>query len=131
MAHALCCLSDIIHTKLQSRVSCASASRSGDAGVLHSAQRLDMQNWNIYDLTQSVEANAGIIRRIRPRCLPSSSFSIHHSIITLQFEALNYKVLEPCTNGEQYRRVLSRSSPATLVTTQPLSDCLATRLLHH
>jgi len=54
----------------------------------------------IYDLTQCVEANPVIIRRIRPRWLPSSSFSIHHSIIIFQFDALNFKVFEPCTNEE-------------------------------
>ena len=69
--------------------------------VLHSARRLDMRNWNIYDLTQFVEANPGIIRRIRPRWLPSSSFSIHHSKIILQLDALNYKVFKLCTTAEQ------------------------------
>ena len=80
------------------------------------ASALGPKNWNIYDSTQSVETNLGIIRRIRPRRLSSSSFSIHHSITVLQFDTIYFKVLKPCTNEVEYRRL---QAAAHLLHTSP------------
>jgi hypothetical protein len=39
---------------------------------------------------QSVQANAGVVLTIRPRPLPSKSFTIHNSLITLSFSLCSY-----------------------------------------
>jgi hypothetical protein len=57
--------------------------------------------------SQSHRANAGIVYRIRPLALPSTSFPIDNSLITLYFDAILYDLLT-----ESLRRKLMNKEDA-------------------
>jgi hypothetical protein len=52
---------------------------------LNFSQATDYSDWRLRDISQSLQENAEIVVKLITRPLPSTSFSIHWSLIILAF----------------------------------------------
>lgn len=124
------CTKDSIHTKLQSRLGCVSASRSGGEGFY---TRPSDWIWRIgiYIRFNSVRWSKSSDNTSNQATM-ASFLILFNSPFNNNLSIRRFKLQSFWTVHEWRKRtVLSRSSPATLVTAQLLSVCLTTRLLHY
>jgi hypothetical protein len=75
---------------------------------------------------QSLQANAGIVPDIRPPPLPSKSFPIHHSLITISFDAIIFFAEKASLNKIQ-RKLINKHEVLAVTVLQKMPSMLCLR----